>query len=816
MSDHFQTLEMFRTVSISKLNRSMKSSNTVANLLKSYPRLRTRSHFPHLSQSTRWASNNALLQEEEEHSQLKFTEASLSQTTHILQQESESDLFLEPEDEEYLRVVLPQREPSPIVIPWPTLLTPAQPAQPVSGAQRGEKVSYLPSTATTSLSALKASSLTTSGKFVIKHPCDVLHESVRTKNWVDADKLLFDLEALHITIRPDPIYLSGATRLLEEITTYRKSKTMDPKMMDQMENSKTLAIQYLKHHPGGEKFRTKLPKDLIKEFQPLITALYVNNHISDAGFMERLFHLFIQKKIFECLVKGGVFSWCIRNQDAQKGWVMMNDLIEMMVAQETSLPSSTITPSPSSSSSGSRKNSLREIRDSAFRLRNLHLRTLITRTLHLTKPTSTLITDLTPKEEPLKRLEFVKEVYLAGLKRGVPWEKSTKLGMREVLTLMKELEGNDGPSSISKGGLNEVEVLRNALARKPVEEEVTGRQILQTAHRGATQRIKEITQAILKLERSGRGNLLRRLAGRFIELVPVSPKEWASLSRKKIFPWKTNTTTRAVWVLARMAGLEEEGRTGEALGLFQREYYCPATMTLQGFSLRSPVRAPVELGEDSTTGGFSAGQKKMAPNKQAITQYYKMALVNLAEPTSDVQIALWNQYLGNSNDSEMVLVDEAGNIPFTLALLRTAGPIVTQNRLMEMKASGWKVGVQSWTAVATEFAKKGYTRRAFRILQDHRSRAKDELVDELVDEQREFNTLKATRTRRLKVAAENKRMFLSVAAMYFRTGRSNRAKEVLSMMNGGTSGRAIRYRRAWTFRRDRRKLKEQATEGQEA
>jgi hypothetical protein len=704
----------------------------------------------------------------------------------------DKDSFLELEDDEYHRVILPRRQPKPFVVPWPTLL-PHDEAESTTSATTSptqnkspEPVVYLPSAATVTLAEVKAKR----SLGLVTTPCDVLNKAVRNRNYQDANKLLIELEDLEIPIRADRTYIYAAVKSLQsEINPW--IPTSDPS--DLSAKARRLALSYLSHCPPVS-HQLHIPDSIERVLRRLYTAAFENNHIADLEFTERLLLISASKGLMGLTIKTGLFKNWLNRVDVDRGYKGINEIIER------SAGAAGISLEPRSREEAARhRMSYAEIRSraglklQAFRLRNVHLRTLIVmaerafkRSLEESEfqPVPASI-DSTSMEQTQARtaegrryLDLAKRIFVSGQRVGIIWEDRTKLAMLEAIkTYLPDESGNVSLKTIIKPYARQrdhpdpIAYTTTAVHRRrsgtaagsdASPDLVSAKRILEVVHARAHGPLKALADVLLRLEERGdRPSLLRRIENRFLDSPPES----------RVMPWKITATTRSYWYMAQVAKLKRQKRLGEAIALFRRQYLWVGLPRLEGLKFVQPVESAVATTEDQA-------KPKIQPSSPAITGILAVIVANLDCPDASLLIRLHEQQMQFAStyghDDASTGMHKASHLPFIMAMTKSAGPIETQAYLLSLEAKGIFPGIPSWTAVATDFARRGYHRRALMILSAYRSGL---TADPFSRRGRRGSTRVTSR-------AGNTRMFLAVAAMHLRTGRRARAQEVISLMRG--------------------------------
>jgi hypothetical protein len=704
----------------------------------------------------------------------------------------DKDSFLELEDDEYHRVILPRRQPKPFVVPWPTLL-PHDEAESTTSATTSptqnkspEPVVYLPSAATVTLAEVKAKR----SLGLVTTPCDVLNKAVRNRNYQDANKLLIELEDLEIPIRADRTYIYAAVKSLQsEINPW--IPTSDPS--DLSAKARRLALSYLSHCPPVS-HQLHIPDSIERVLRRLYTAAFENNHIADLEFTERLLLVSASKGLMGLTIKTGLFKNWLNRVDVDRGYKGINEIIER------SAGAAGISLEPRSREEAARhRMSYAEIRSraglklQAFRLRNVHLRTLIVmaerafkRSLEESEfqPVPASI-DSTSMEQTQARtaegrryLDLAKRIFVSGQRVGIIWEDRTKLAMLEAIkTYLPDESGNVSLKTIIKPYARQrdhpdpIAYTTTAVHRRrsgtaagsdASPDLVSAKRILEVVHARAHGPLKALADVLLRLEERGdRPSLLRRIENRFLDSPPES----------RVMPWKITATTRSYWYMAQVAKLKRQKRLGEAIALFRRQYLWVGLPRLEGLKFVQPVESAVATTEDQA-------KPKIQPSSPAITGILAVIVANLDCPDASLLIRLHEQQMQFAStyghDDASTGMHKASHLPFIMAMTKSAGPIETQAYLLSLEAKGIFPGIPSWTAVATDFARRGYHRRALMILSAYRSGL---TADPFSRRGRRGSTRVTSR-------AGNTRMFLAVAAMHLRTGRRARAQEVISLMRG--------------------------------
>ena len=703
------------------------------------------------------------------------------------------DSFLELEDDEYHRVILPRRQPKPFVVPWPTLL-PHDEAESTTSATTSptqnkspEPVVYLPSAATVTLAEVKAKR----SLGLVTTPCDVLNKAVRNRNYQDANKLLIELEDLEIPIRADRTYIYAAVKSLQsEINPW--IPTSDPS--DLSAKARRLALSYLSHCPPVS-HQLHIPDSIERVLRRLYTAAFENNHIADLEFTERLLLISASKGLMGLTIKTGLFKNWLNRVDVDRGYKGINEIIER------SAGAAGISLEPRSREEAARhRMSYAEIRSraglklQAFRLRNVHLRTLIVMAERAFKQSSEesefqpvpASTDSTSMEQTQARtaegrrcLDLAKRIFVSGQRVGIVWEDRTKLAMLEAIkTYSPDESGNVSLQTIIKPYARQrdhpdpIAYTTTAVHRRKSgtatgsdapNDLVSGKRILEVVHARAHGPLKALADVLLRLEERGdRPSLLRRIENRFLDSPPES----------RVMPWKITATTRSYWYMAQVAKLKRQKRLGEAIALFRQQYVWVGLPRLEGLKFVQPIDEPAV----KTIEGWQ--RPKIQPSSPAITGILAVIVANLDRPDASLLIRLHEQQMQFAStyghDDASTGMHKASHLPFIMAMTKSAGPIETQAYLLSLEAKGIFPGIPSWTAVATDFARRGYHRRALMILSAYRSGL---TADPFSRRRRRGSTRVTSR-------AGNTRMFLAVAAMHLRTGRRARAQEVISLMRG--------------------------------
>lgn len=778
------------------------------HLSLAFPRHRLRSTSESVSSlSSRWTSSSTSVPDSvirTETGEMEDKNKVEEEPRNTSSDSNSEDVFLELEDDEYHRVILPRRPPKPVVIPWPTLLphhhepdldAPPTRHPPTSTARKpNEPVVYLPSAATLTLAEVEKQR----ERGLVTTPCEVLHKAVQTKHWADADKLLGELEDLRIPIREDKVYVRGAIHALRSTSIPWGQTLPDP---DPSAASRKLALRYLAHCPTvlAQYYH---PRSILDAYRPLFEVAFENGHLSDLGFAEDLLFSLASKGLTGLALANGLFRTWLSRADVEQGYRGVTELIKRAVDAAGLASPEPETTGGEETTTTTRRMSGREYRSRvglklrAFKLRNAHLKTLIKVTRRkLEKATAESNTvDKTPTStspstesdstvsdtvsdsvadriaQAHRDLDFAKRIFISGQKVGIVWEDRTKLAMLDALKTYLPVHK---PYAAQRDHPDPVEYLTASINRRgskigggpehAADHGITGRQVLEVVHARANGPLNALTQVLLRLEEQGdRGSLLSRIKGRFVD----SPPE------RRRTPWKISETTRSYWHMAHVGKLRRQQRLGEAIALFKREYLWVGLPRLEELKLVQPVPAP----EPGTKEGDVRTKPKIYPSPQALNGILYVILANLDRPDTALLVNLHERYMHSAakvdraDQIKASTMDATSHLPFVLALTRSAGPMETEAYLRSLEARGIQLGVQSWTAVATEYARQGYSRRALGILEAFRS-------DLDVPSRKKRVARPTTRT-------GNTRMFVAVAAMHYRTGRREQARHVIGLMRG--------------------------------
>lgn len=726
---------------------------------------------------------------------------------------SAADNFLEPEDEEYHRVVLPRRPLKPIVIPWPTLLphhgtdATSSSSSSTNDAPR-EPVVYLPSSAKITLAEVTSKR----EQGLVIHPCEALSKAVGRKDWETADQLLKELEDLGIPIRPEEVYIRGAVQQLRSVAVLSSQRsalsagiTTRPSDEDMIQNAKSLALKYLSHYPIRP-IQNRLSTTRLKALQPFFTLAMDNNYTTDLEFTEHLLRICASRGLLRMTIHTGLFrEWCERVETV-RGYKVMNELVETAWSSTSSREGKYHCQGEGEETGmadeETGKVALMKLGSS---LRNVHLRALIhvaTRKVQRLRGIKGISPDLpsAEKEEKTGALELAKSVYVAGSKVGVMWDPKTKGSMVNALRLYDSPEGEAGPSvgprARKRVDLGFARYLRDAVVRRRSTSGMKAEEMSVTALAKETRRIvrgrahlplSDLVEVLAQLEvKGGRQSLARRLKERF-----VGPEKF-----RQVLPWDVTETTKSFYYTAQVTKLKKQGKLGEAIGMYKKEFLWHGLPSLDGL----PLIQPVEAGEDDHS------KRKLRPTSHAITGVLDAILQNLDPSQRGLPLDLHNRYIDalSTSDTSDLILDPASHLPFVLAMIRSDGPLETQKHLEQLEAKGVYPGVPCWTALATEFAKRGYSRRALRILAAHPMlrKAASTTSDIEADKSSAFSRTTSDQKR------GTPRMYAAVAAMHYRAGRVWRAREVIGKMhsqNSGVRGPCIRRARfRWMRSRDRR------------
>ena len=723
-----------------------------------------------------------------------------------------TDEFLELEDDEYHRVILPRRQPKPFVVPWPTLLPPhdaendfgtvlnPNPSSSMPSTalppRRREPVVYLPSAAKVTLAEVKEKR----HQGIVTTPCEVLFQAVQTAHWEDADKLLCELEDLGIPIRADRVYARGAIHALRASVT-PWIPTTDPDHPSV--RSRSLALRYLSHCPVDTS-HYRIPKPIIDAYRPIVYAALENNHTSDLQFTEHLLLLCASKGLTGMSLATGLFKTWLARVDNERGYRGVNVLIE----QAAAAIGISLVSEERSGGTARRTMTKAEIRSraglkmGAFKLRNSHLRSLVGTTVRklqraVDESSSSAVSNTTTLQDPAviermaearRDLDFAKRIFVSGQRVGIVWEERTKLAMLQALKTYPPDQAveprvrkphavqQDHPDPV--GYLTASVMKRESKVGGPQHETtdrttLAGKQVLQVIHARANGPIKALADVLVRLEARGdRQSLLKRIRDRFIDS-PPEPRRHA--------PWKVSETTRSYWYMAQVGKLERQQRLGEAIALFKREFLWIGLPRLKDLRLVQPVPDPapaIRKGSVRTTS-------KLYPSDRAVTGIMHVILANLERPDGTLLAGLHERYIHSVSKVDQhddptpvsTTLNPTSHIPFIMAMTKWTGPHKTEAYLRDLEARGISPGVPSWTAVATDYARLGYSHRAMVILAEYQSGLDTPAP---VDPQRRARKGPTRTTSRV----GNTRMFLAVAAMHFRTGRREQARQVISLMRG--------------------------------
>jgi hypothetical protein len=726
---------------------------------------------------------------------------------------SATDNFLEPEDEEYHRVVLPRRPLKPIVIPWPTLLphheTDSASSSSAYNDTPREPVVYLPSSAKVTLAEVTSKR----EQGLVIHPCEALSKAVCRKDWETADQLLKELEDLGIPIRPEEVYIQGAVQQLRSVATLSSRRsvlsggnTMQRSEMDMIQSAKSTALRYLSHYPVLPIHR-RLSMTRLKVLQPFFTIAMDHNHTADLEFTERLLRICASKGLLRMTLHTGLFrDWCERVETV-RGYKVMTELVETAWLSTSSLEGRYRGQGEREENGlGDEETGRVALMKLGASLRNVHLRTLIhvaTRKLQRLRQFDESRPGLTAENEDKEgrdALDLAKSVYIAGSKVGVRWDPKTKKVMVHALRWYDSPRGDvglsDRPRAKSRGDPDLAQYLRDAVNRRKsasgmVREEMSVSALARETRRVVRGRahlpLSDLVEVLAQLEHKGnRQSLTRRMKERF-----VGPEKF-----RQVLPWAITETTKSFWHMAQVTKLKKQGKLGEAIGTYKEEFLWHGLPSLDGLALIQPVE-PGELG---------LSKRKLRPTSHAITGVLDAILQNLDPSQRGQAIDLHTRYADKSSGSSTsdLTLDRASHLPFVLGMIRSDGPHKTQQYLEQLEAHGVYPGVPCWTALASEFAKRGYSRRASAILAAHPIFPKAALMTKSNIEADKSGLVSAIKPDQKRGTP---RMYAAVAAMHFRNGRLWRAKEVIGKMqaqNLGIRGPCIRSARSrWMRSRDK-------------
>ena len=741
-----------------------------------------------------------------------------SETVAQLHNEAETSLndnFLEPEDDEYHRVVLPRRPLKPIVIPWPTLLPQHEPNSPSSSSSFNdtprEPVVYLPSSAKVTLAEVTSKR----EQGLVIHPCEALSKAVCREDWETADQLLKELEDLRIPIRPEEVYIQGAVQQLRAVATLSSRGSVlsggagmqqQPSEVDMIRNAKSMALRYLSHYPVVPIHR-RLPMTRIKTLQPFFTIAMDNNYTTDLEFTESLLRTCASRGLLRMTLHTGLFrGWCER-VEAVRGYKVMTELVETAWLSTSSAEGRYRGQGEQGEENGlvddeTGRVALMKLGSS---LRNVHLRTLThvaTRKLQRSRDINGSLPGLPAEiedKEGRDALDLAKSVYVAGSKVGVRWDPKTKMVMVHALRLYDSPLGESGqsisPRAKSRSDPELAQYLRDATNRRKSASGMVREEMSVTALAKETRRVVrgrahlplgDLVEVLAQLEHKGdRHSLTRRMKERFVGREKF----------RQLLPWATTETTKSFWYMAQVTKLKKQGKLGEAISTYKKEFLWHGLPSLDGLSFIQPV----ELGESDLR------KRKLRPTSHTITGVLDAILQNLDPTQRGLPIELHTRYIGESSTSSThnLTLDPASHLPFVLGMIRSDGPHRTQQYLKQLEAQGVYPGVPCWTALASEFAKRGYSRRASAILAAHpmlpKAASRTSIIE--ADMSGSISAIKPEQKR------GTPRMYAAVAAMHYRNGRLWRAREVIGKMqveNSGPRGPCIRSARSrWMRSRDK-------------
>ncbi|KAJ9124802.1 hypothetical protein QFC24_003171 [Naganishia onofrii] len=593
--------------------------------------------------------------------------------------------FLEPESEEYRRVVLPARERTPFTAAWPTILAHGHPSSEPIPHPPHAPVTYLARSTPMKTTTTRTRTRTN------KTPCQAVHQLIRIdKDLASAHRLIDELTQLGTPILPHRAYLDAAIYQARRRGIHSQIKT------DTM-----TWLRRWHAFPPTKQFRHVH----LAALEPLL-EIVIERWPTDFQFLKELMLLAAERGWAPALVPvlfrhyticvGPVESLQLLNEMAAFYSTKTPDLAAATVRLPVQREGETVTAEQQL-----RERRARNVVAQVTKWRNLHLRTV------------------------LQGDEFVEEakmIFQAGEEAGVVWDRATKSALVEALQArLKQLPQEQPQNTLSE---EETPVSSDETMMAPTPSAPTAplnglalpQQTIRIAHARSRQPVRHLVDLLSTLEQKGRYTLISRLEKRFIRLpFSTNTSTWtrtgSSLTRN------ANETTAVFWWMAHIMRMRGQGRHVDALKVFRDRFYAVG-LPFEG--IRLPLTSSVGAADDNVDDADAdivtttkptrrINSRKLYPSREIIAAVLP-SLIHLVNPTTPHALAALHTEFLHSLSSigtrTSGTADPVLHLPFILFCARNFGAKAAEewcSRLEERQ--GCKVGVQGWSVVAVEYAK---------------------------------------------------------------------------------------------------------------
>ncbi|KAJ9116326.1 hypothetical protein QFC22_004766 [Naganishia vaughanmartiniae] len=592
--------------------------------------------------------------------------------------------FLEPESEEYRRVVLPPRERSPFSAAWPTILAHPHSSNNATPHAPHAPVTYLARSTTAAQSRTART----------KTPCQAVHQLIRVeKDLASAHRLIDELTQLGIPILPHRAYLDAAIYQARRRGVHSAIKTQ--------------IISWLRRwyaFPPSKQFR----HTHVIALEPLLEII-MERWATDFPFLRELMLLGAERgwapAVIPVLFRH--YTICVGPVESLQ---LLNEMASLYTTKTPDLAPVRGSRTPGSQGGetpeqrGERRTS--NVVAQVTKWRNLHLRTVL---------------------QGDQFVEEAKMIFQAGEEAGVVWDRATKKALVEALQARVQVPRDQAQDTFdeeaSLPSYPSSTTTTTAPTTPTINELTIPQQTIRIAHARSRQPVRNLADLLHILEQEGRYTLISRLEKRFIRRPPPftdktttsgataafrRPRTGGELARY------ANETTAAFWWMAHMVRMRRQGRHVDVLELFRARFY-PVGLPLERIkvsSAGSPAADEVGHDVDADTATMinakrTIKDRKLYPFREIIAAVLP-SLIHLTNPTTPHALAaLHTEFLrslpaiGSSTTTDPVL-----HLPFILFSARNFGAKAAEQWCTRLEENqGIKVGVQGWSVVAVEYAK---------------------------------------------------------------------------------------------------------------
>ncbi|KAJ9099145.1 hypothetical protein QFC21_004024 [Naganishia friedmannii] len=592
--------------------------------------------------------------------------------------------FLEPESEEYRRVVLPPRERSPFTAAWPTLL--AHQTDPVPPHAPHTPVTYL-----------ARSTPATRTRTRPKTPCQAVHHLIRVeKDLPSAHRLIDELVQLGVPILPHRAYLDAAIYQARRRGLHSHIK---------MELVTWLRRWYA--FPPAKQFRHVH----VVALEPLL-EIVMERWATDFQFLRELMLLAAERGWVPALVPVLFkhYTLCVGPVDSLQ---LLNEMAASYSTKTPDLGVSLRTAAPAEGESSALQQQLQEQRArnvvaQVTKWRNLHLRTVL---------------------QGDQYVDEAKMIFQAGEEAGIVWDRATKKALVEALQARVEQVPR---ARVQDTTLEEETALPSdqstttmPMPATPINDLTLPQQTIRIAHTRSRQPVRQLVDLLHTLEQQGRYTLISRLEKRFIRL-PLSFDNSTNGARTTAggqLARYANETTAGFWWMAHVMRMRGEARHADVLKLFQEKFYAMG-LPLAGIKVLSSNFAddteagtPADTATATTTATTTKSKRttishrKLYPSREIIAAVLP-SLIHLVNPTTTHALAaLHTEFLHSLpsigiNARTSASADPVLHLPFILFCARNFGAKAAEQWCTRLgENQGVQVGVQGWSVVAVEYAK---------------------------------------------------------------------------------------------------------------